>query len=92
MLQSSCLREALFFFKLYCGPFAVEFQGKTIKHAKVNQAMESIMRKGSRKPAIHQLCLKLFLACQQLSITLLPVWRRRSEAEMVVADRGSRGP
>lgn len=56
-----------------------------------NQAAGSILRKGSRVQALHDLAVEIYLACQRQGFTLHLVWKRRSEEEMVVADRGSRG-
>ena len=38
------------------------------------------------------LTVKVHLACQENGILLHPVWKGQSEKEMVVVDRGSRGP
>ena len=61
-------------------------------HYTDNQAAAKILEKGSRKVALHDMDVKVHLACQENGIVLLPVWKRRNQEEMVVVDCGSRGP
>ena len=63
------------------------FREQTILSYTINKAMARILRKGFRKPRILKLSVKVFLACQKLGIPLHPKRNRRSEEEMVVADR-----
>ena len=89
---SSTLQEICVFFKFYCSPQAAQYRGQTLIHFTDNQAAASILVKGSRIRALHDMAVKVHLACQENGILLHPVCNRRSEQEMVVADRGSRGP
>lgn len=61
--MSSCQREVLVFHRFYTGSGAEMFQGQTILHLTDNQAIASVLRKGSRNPGIHQLCVEVFLVC-----------------------------
>ena len=90
--QSSTFREVLVFHRFYTSLEASRFRGQTLLHLTDNQGAASILAKGSRVEAIHNMAVEVFLACQKLEISLHTQWRRRSEEEMVVADRGSRGP
>ena len=89
---SSAHREILVFHKFYCSSKADRYRGRTLVHFSDNMATVSILKKGSRVPALHNMAVDIFLACKAKGITLHPAWKRRSEEEMVVADRGSRGP
>merc|ERR1712239_36895 len=74
------------------GDQADRYRGKSLVHYSDNQAAVSILQKGSRVPALHNMAVEVFLACKERAIILHPAWKRRNEEEMVVADLGSRGP
>ncbi len=61
-------------------------------HFSDNMAAVSILKKGSRVQALQAMAVEIFLACKANGISLHLDWKRRSEEEMLVADRGSRGP
>ena len=89
---SSTLREILVFLRFYCSDQATRYRGQKLVHYTDNQAAASILVKGSRKVDLHNMAVQVYLACQAKGITLQPIWKRRNQEEMVVADMGSRGP
>ena len=75
---SSTLREILVFYKFYCRPQTAQYRDQTLIHFTDNQTAASILVKGSRKVALHDMAVKVHLACQENVIILHPVWKRRS--------------
>ena len=69
---------------------AAQFYGKKILHLTDNQAVESIMMSGSRKPNIQSVALAIFMACRDLKIDLKVEWRPRDNFLLAHADLGSK--
>ena len=85
--SSSTLREHLVFLRVYCSPQVALYRGQTLVHFTDNQAAASILVKVSRKVVLHDMAVRIHLACQENGISLHPTWKRRNQEEMVVADR-----
>ena len=60
---SLMLRELLALKYIYTEEVAERFTGQKILHLTDNQAVESIMSTGSRKPEIQEVALDIFMAC-----------------------------
>ena len=88
--SSSTLRELLALKFIYTEAVATQFYGKKILHLTDNQAVESIMMSGSRKPNIQSIALAIFMACRDLKIDLKVEWRPRDNFLLAHADLGSK--
>ena len=88
--SSSTVRELLALKFIYTEAVAAQFQGKKILHLTDNQAVESIMLSGSRKPEIQNIALAIFMACRRLKIDLKVEWRPRDHFLLAHADLGSK--
>ena len=87
---SSTLRELLALKYIYTEEVAEQFAGQKILHLTDNQAVESIMSTGSRKPVIQKVALDIFMACRNLKIDLKVEWRPRDHFLLEHADCGSK--
>ena len=88
--SSSTMRELLALKFIYTEGVAAQFQGKKILHLTDNQAVESIMLTGSKKPEIQDTALAIFMACRTLKIDLKVEWRPRDHFLLAHADLGSK--
>ena len=89
-LASSTFREIVTLRDIYLSEAAQSFKGSVVRHLTYNKADESVMRIGSRVPAIHDIFLAVFLKCRELNIMLIVEWRSRDDPAIQLADEGSR--
>ena len=47
---------------------------------------------GSKNPVIQEMVVQIFMKARAHNISMAAVWKRRNEADMILADLGSRGP
>ena len=91
-LESSTARELRVFYTFYMESNLSEWRNSSILHYTDSRAAESIITFGSKNPVLQSMVRQIYLKAQSWGITLAASWKRRSEYEMMEADRGSRGP
>ncbi len=90
--QSSTFRELLAIHRLFSHSekFLELNKGRSVAWLTDNQAVTSVVQRGSRVPQIQQLAMDITIAQVVNNIKILPVWQRRSTALLQIADDGSK--
>jgi hypothetical protein len=87
---SSVARELAALVEAYTGPVGLRFEGRSILHLTDATGVESIMKVGSRIPALHESAVAVLDACRARKIHLRVEWRSREDERLVEADEASR--
>lgn len=88
--MSSTKRELLALHAVYVSNAADKFKNSKVDHYTDNQAVESIMEIGSRKPELQNLVLEIVEACREKRTELKVVWKPRDHFLLKHADLGSK--
>ena len=88
--SSSTMRELLALKFIYSSDVSIPWKGLNILHLTDNQAVASIIERGSRKKHLQELVLEIFLGCRRKGINLSVEWRPREDPLIVLADLGSK--
>jgi hypothetical protein len=88
--ESSVARELSALVEAYTGPLGQKFEGRSILHLTDATGVESIMKVGSKIPALHTAAVEVLEACRARNIHLKVEWRSRDDARLVEADEASR--
>ncbi len=90
--QSSTFRETLAVHKFVCSntKYLSEHRDSSIIWLTDNQPLVSILKRGSRIPALQTLILDIKEKELQFNVTILPIWHSRNDQLLVIADAGSK--
>ena len=86
---SSAWRELVALCDLYA-EMGEKWKGRSILHLTDSSCVEAIMKKGSPKPYLQMLALKIYKACRKYKIVLSVQWRSRNDPRLQLADEFSR--
>ena len=89
MLQSSTWREVASVERVFKSNEPILCH-KTVKICSDNSNVNSVLTKGSKKPVLHQLALRINEFCEAQDIKLFPEWLSRDHEALEPADKYSR--
>ena len=88
--SSSTMRELLALKFIYTSEISNLWSGFKVLHLTDNQAVASIVERGSKKKDLQEIILEIFLSCRRKGIELFVEWRPRDDPLLVLADLGSK--
>ena len=88
--SSSTMRELLALKFIYTSEISDLWKGFRVLHLTDNQAVASIVERGSKKKHLQDIVLQIFLSCRKKGIQLFVEWRPRDDPLLVLADLGSK--